>query len=83
MRRLARSFAIAYRGHVKKGVIVFADPVELREGTKVTVELIGKRRRRETLSQVLLRHAGTAKGLPPDASRNVDHYLYGAPKKSR
>ena len=24
---------------------------------------------------------GAAKGLPPDASVNVDHYLYGHPKK--
>ena len=24
---------------------------------------------------------GIAEGLPPDASRNVDHYLYGHPKK--
>jgi hypothetical protein len=24
---------------------------------------------------------GKVDGLPPDASENVDHYLYGAPKK--
>jgi len=24
---------------------------------------------------------GMAKGLPPDAAQNVDHYLYGHPKK--
>jgi hypothetical protein len=24
---------------------------------------------------------GKARGLPPDASRNVDHYLYGARKR--
>jgi hypothetical protein len=25
--------------------------------------------------------AGTAEGLPPDAARNHDHYLYGLPKQ--
>jgi hypothetical protein len=24
---------------------------------------------------------GTAKGLPPDMSENLDHYLYGLPKQ--
>jgi hypothetical protein len=33
------------------------------------------------LGQKLLKFAGRAKGLPPDAARNHDHYLYGVPKR--
>ncbi len=29
-----------YRGHVENGVVVLDDPVELREGAKVQVELL-------------------------------------------
>jgi hypothetical protein len=31
--------------------------------------------------QSLLELAGKADDLPADASRNVDHYLYGLPKR--
>jgi predicted DNA-binding antitoxin AbrB/MazE fold protein len=34
-----------------------------------------------TLNERLASVIGMAKGLPPDASRNIDHYLYGAPKR--
>jgi hypothetical protein len=27
------------------------------------------------------KYVGSVKGLPPDASLNVDHYLYGTPKR--
>jgi hypothetical protein len=29
----------------------------------------------------LRQSVGSAEHLPPDASQNVDHYLYGKPKK--
>ena len=35
----------------------------------------------QTLGQKLLKYAGKAVGLPPDAARNHDHYLYGTPKR--
>jgi len=72
---------MTYRGHVKNGLIVLDDHVTLPDGAEVTVELLGEEHSKPTLGQVLLKHAGKAKGLPPDASRNLDHYLYGAPKK--
>jgi hypothetical protein len=37
----------------------------------------------EGLSNFLLRVAGTAEGLPSDLAENHDHYLYGAPRRSR
>jgi hypothetical protein len=33
------------------------------------------------LREVLLQFAGKAQGLPPDYSTNLDHYLYGLPKR--
>ncbi len=72
---------MTYRGHVKDGAVVLDEPVSLPEGADIRVDVLPPKRRRSTLGQMLLRHAGTAKGLPPDASRNLDHYLYGAPRK--
>ena len=33
------------------------------------------------IGQVLLEFAGKAQGLPADYSTNLDHYLYGVPKR--
>jgi hypothetical protein len=79
---------MTYRGKVKNGVVVLSRRASLPEGTTVMVRpLPGKgaaRKRRSrvpTLYEGLKPFIGMAKGLPPDASLNVDHYLYGAPKR--
>jgi len=72
---------MTYRGHVENGVVVLDQAVPWPDGTPVNVEPVGKEESESPLSEVLLRYAGKAKGLPPDASRNLDHYLYGAPKR--
>ena len=75
------------RGHVEHGVVVLETPKALREGTEVVVEPIprhgkkNKAAKRPTVSRALASLAGKAKGLPADASRNVDHYLYGHAKR--
>jgi hypothetical protein len=71
------------RGHIENGQIVFDPPVALPEGTQVNVEVLDAANdtRQPTLAETLLKHAGTMKGLPPDAALNHDHYLYGRPKK--
>jgi len=33
------------------------------------------------LTQILSRFAGKAQTLPEDAAENLDHYLYGVPRK--
>ncbi len=38
-------------------------------------------KKRKIVRPGLVKFAGKAKGLPPDASRNLDHYLYGHPKR--
>ena len=74
---------MSFIGHVQNGVVVFDEPVTLPEGTAVAVEPIvspknpPKRSLLERLGDVV----GKVEGLPPDASQNVDHYLYGHPKK--
>ena len=75
------------RGRVHNGVVVLEVPGALREGTEVAVQPLARRgkkaqaAKRPTVSPALARLAGMAKGLPPDAARNVDHYLYGHAKR--
>ena len=81
---------MTYRGTVKNGVVVFDGPERPPEGAVVAFEFSetpfrdtatdeAKARR---LSEALLKLAGTMKQeLPTDASQNVDHYLYGHPKR--
>jgi hypothetical protein len=75
------------RGRVQNGVVVSGAQGALREGTEVAVEPLpkagrkGKAARRPTVGKALAALAGKAKGLPPDAARNLDHYLYGHAKR--
>jgi hypothetical protein len=80
---------MTYSGHVSNGMIKLDGSVSLPEGSAVRVELIegqasiaGKNDgATPTIWAKLLEIAGTAEGLPPDAAKNHDHYLYGVPKK--
>ena len=75
------------RGRVHNGVVVLEAQGALREGTEVAVEPLpptAKKRKdakRPTVKSALARLAGKAKNLPPDAARNLDHYLYGHAKR--
>jgi len=68
-----------YKGHVKNGVIVIEEPVNIPEGTEVSIEIAEGDG--PTLAERLASVIGTAKALPDDAAENLDHYLYGTPKK--
>lgn len=79
---------MVYRGRVKKGVVVLEGPTRPEEGTEVSVRPIrgaarspSRKKQPPTLYERLKSVAGKAKGLPPDASVNHDHYLYGMPKQ--
>lgn len=71
------------QGHVQNGVVVFDTPTSLAEGTLVQVvpmtpvEKPPKRSLLERLGDVV----GSVDDLPEDAAGNIDHYLYGHPKK--
>jgi hypothetical protein len=82
---------MVYHGHVQKGVVVLDDAGELRDGTAVTVRPVTaknqkktdnfQRSKRSAVGRGLSQLAGKAKNLPADASKNLDHYLYGHPKQ--
>lgn len=76
-------------GHFENGVVVLDEQADVPDGVKVRVEfasaevsspLNGATPERPTVTR-FSRIIGMAKDLPPDASANVDHYLYGAPKR--
>ena len=76
------------RGRVKGGVVVLDDSGSLPEGTVVRVEPVEDKAAavkapegEQSLAEMLLSHAGKAKGLPEDMALNHDHYLHGLPKK--
>jgi hypothetical protein len=78
---------MVYRGRVENGLIQLEGSVTLPEGIEVRVETVTpaptgeSERGGSSLYERLKPVIGAAKGLPPDASVNVDHYLYGHPKK--
>lgn len=75
---------MTYRGHIENGKVVLDDGVDLPDGTPVDVRPSKGAKRsksKATVTKGLLALAGRAEGLPPDAARNLDHYLYGHPKR--
>jgi hypothetical protein len=72
-------------GYIRGGQIVLEASGALPEGAPVRIQVLTANSpgapAQETLGQRLMKHAGKAKGLPRDASRNHDHYLYGTPKR--
>jgi hypothetical protein len=78
---------VTYRGLIKNGVVVFEEQPNLPDGVEVTVDVVavatflGESDSHPTLYERLQPVVGQAKGLPPDAARNVDDYLYGKTKE--
>ncbi len=72
---------MTYRGHIENGTVVLDDPVVLVEGSEVEIVVQAPKHAARTLHERLQAHIGMANGLPSDGSANLDHYLYGAPKK--
>ncbi len=80
------------RGKIKDGKVVLDDPKVLPDGTEVEVRPVKKTRNTKktakgkkppprSLAERLAPFIGTVKDLPPDMSVNLDHYLYGHPKR--
>ncbi len=77
---------MVYRGRVENGVIHLEDRQTLPEGAVVEVHFptqkaSGDKEKYPSLCEGLKDLVGKAEGLPPDASLNIDHYLYGVPKR--
>lgn len=72
---------------VENGQVVLSSPLALPSGTKITI-LVDKEPKQQNSGQPIpsLRDrlrisAASAEHLPPDASQDVAHYLYGKPKQ--
>jgi hypothetical protein len=76
-----------YRGRVHQGMVVFDQPTGLQDGVPVQVEVVdsgdetGHVAESPSLYDRLQDLIGQAQDLPPDASQQIDHYLYGTPKR--
>ena len=70
---------MTYKGHIKNGTVVLDEPVALPEGAEVSVDVVDAQQP-IPLSESLKGVIGKATGLPPDASSQKRHYLYGQPK---
>jgi hypothetical protein len=75
-------------GKVVNGVVVLDQPGTLEDGTAVRVQPLEKNsgargKDINSLREMLLSHAGVIEDadLPPDLAENLDHYLYGTPKR--
>lgn len=66
---------MTYKGRVRNGMIVLEPPVELPEGAEVTVQW--NEPDPTPKEGPLMKYAGQASDLPPDASRSIDRLLYG------
>ena len=79
---------MTYRGHVENGTVLLDVPVTLSDGTKVEVAVVEGAEAPceaksiwELVSEISASvPAEEWEKTPPDASVNLDHYLYGAPK---
>lgn len=77
---------MVYRGHVRNGKIELDQAVSLPEGAEVqvafpTVAAPDDEEQGPTLYERMKDFIGVVDDLPPDASVNIDHYLYGHPKR--
>ena len=73
-------------GTVINGTIVLDGDETLPEGARVEValkdpETSPANERKPTLSERLLKHAGTVPDLPADMAQQHDHYIHGTPKR--
>lgn len=78
---------MTFSGHIENGQVVFDAAPGLPDGTPVVVSVAPTAveptpvREIPTLYERMKPFIGAIEGLPEDASQNIDHYLYGRPKK--
>lgn len=69
-----------YRGHIKNGVVILDEDVQLTDGTAVDVHPIAETPRK-TLAERFENVIGKASDLPADMAEQHDHYIHGMPKQ--
>ncbi len=69
-------------GVINNGTVVFDQPCNIPDGTKVTIRIEETAEAAPTtLGKRLMKHAATVTGLPEDLAEQHDHYLHGTPKR--
>ena len=69
---------MSFTATVENGAIKIPEGVHLPDGTQVRIEQIEEE---PTLGASLSEFIGVVDDLPADFASNLDHYLYGHPKK--
>jgi hypothetical protein len=78
---------MSFTGHVQDGAVVMDEPLPLPNGTAVRVDPLpepassAESPKPKTLNERLKEFLAHSLDLPPDASVQHDHYLYGTPKR--
>jgi hypothetical protein len=76
---------VAVKAHFDGKVIVPDEPVDLPKDQPLIVQIrvapSNKKRRRQSVLDWLAENAVADDSLPTDLSYQLDHYLYGTPKK--
>ena len=73
---------MSYKGTVKNGVVVLAPDVKLAEGTPVEVIPEEIQPEDDPFLAAVAKVAKPRPHWPKDYATNLDHYLYGVPKRS-
>jgi len=73
---------MSYKGIVKNGVVVLPPEAKLPEGAEVEVIPSQARPEDDPFLAAVQKVAKPRPHWPRDYARNLDHYLYGVPKKS-
>jgi hypothetical protein len=72
---------MALHGTLTNGTIVLDQALPLPEGTRVEVVVTPIEDKKPTLSERLLKHAGTVPDLPSDMAEQHDHYIHGTARR--
>lgn len=73
---------MTYTGKVHNGVVLLPPEAQLPEGAEVTVEPVLLTAETDSLVAILDQIAKPRPHWPADYGRNLDHYLYGADKRT-
>ena len=66
---------------VQNHSIMLPADVPIADGTMVTVQTLDEVPAKQSAGAWMLKYAGIADDLPPDAAAQHDHYLYGTAKR--
>lgn len=71
---------------VENGTIKLPEGVHLPDGTTVKIEAVTEPEGQpsgKTFAERFAKYIGVVDDMPADLAENIDHYLYGAPKRTK